>query len=168
MKPVASLGAVLLCLAPHTSLHAQAGDLQSLSWLAGCWLDAAQPGSGEMWMAPAGGTLLGVGRTVRAGATREFEFMQIRADADGRLVFIAQPSGQARTEFKLLSHSAQEVVFENLQHDFPQRVAYRLDTLETPAVLKPRIEGQRNGTARVLEFPALRRSACGATPTPAK
>ena len=35
-------------------------------------------GSGEQWMTPAGGTLLGISRTVAKGRTVAHEFMQIR------------------------------------------------------------------------------------------
>ena len=48
--------------------------VESLRWLAGCWSRTdAEAGSGEQWTAPAGGTMLGVSRTVRDGRTVEYE-----------------------------------------------------------------------------------------------
>jgi len=41
------------------------------------------------------------------------------------------------------------VVFENLQHDFPQRVGYKRDG----DALLAWIEGPRNGQTRRIEFP---------------
>jgi len=150
----------VLCLATHMPSTAQPNDLMRLSWLAGCWLPTTgESGSGETWMAPAAGTLLGMSRTVKGGRTVAHEFMQIRVGAAGGLVLIAEPSGQRRTEFALLTLSDTEVVFENLQHDFPHRVAYRLDP---PDTLRPRIEGLRNGQPRVVELAPLRRAPCGA------
>lgn len=158
--PVLALTATSLFLATTTSTMAQQDELMRLSWLAGCWMSTTgEAGSGETWTSPAGGTLLGISRTVKRGQTVAHEFMQIRANATGTLVLIAEPSGQRRTEFVLLSLSDTEVVFENLQHDFPHRVAYRL---EPPDLLRPRIEGQRNGQPRVLEFAPLRRLPCAA------
>ena len=108
-------------------------------------------------MAPAGGTMLGMSRTVKQGRTVEFEFMQIRTTDTGSLAFIAKPSGQDEATFPLLRLTDSEAAFENLQHDFPQRVIYRLDG----ATLRARIEGMRNGSIRAMEFP-MTRTACAA------
>jgi Domain of unknown function (DUF6265) len=141
----------------HAAAPAQAVELSRLQWLAGCWASATgEAGSGEVWMAPAGGSMLGVSRTVKGSKTVAHEFMQIRELADGRLAYIAEPSGQRRTEFPLKGLTDTEAVFENPTHDFPQRVAYKL---ESPDALRARIEGQRNGRERVIEFP-MRRTPC--------
>ena len=101
--------------------------IDSTAWLAGCWsADGKEAGSGEQWMAPAGGTMLGVSRVVRGDQTVAFEFMRIRARADGTLVFIAAPSGQREASFVLSRSEAGLLVFENPEHDFPQVVIYRL------------------------------------------
>ncbi len=148
---------LVLALAAPLPAMTQPADLNRLQWLAGCWASTtAEAGSGEAWMAPAGGSLLGVSRTVKGGRTVAHEFMQIRPLADGTLVFIAEPSGQRRTEFPLKGLGDNEVVFENPAHDFPQRVAYRF---EAPDTLRARIEGLRNGQLRVIEFP-MRRQSC--------
>lgn len=155
-RVLACLALVLAATAPPPAMS-QDADPNRLQWLAGCWASTtAEAGSGEVWMAPAGGTLLGVSRTVKGGRTVAHEFMQIRPLADGTLAFIAEPSGQRRTEFPVKSFTDTEVVFENPTHDFPQRVAYRF---EAPDTLRARIEGQRNGNLRVIEFP-MRRKPC--------
>lgn len=136
------------------ALRAEAADLSQLRWLGGCWKsETAEPGSLEQWLPLAGGTLLGVSRTVKQGKTVEFEFLQIRAIADGQLALIAMPSGQTTTTFPLLRIGDTEAVFENLKHDFPQRVIYRI---EAGTRLLARIEGIRGGSLRVVEFPMTR------------
>jgi hypothetical protein len=154
--------AALLGATLATSAFAQAADpLADVAWLAGCWAAAGgEAGSGEQWMAPAGGTMFGIGRTVRQQRTVAHEFMQIRVDADGRLAFVARPSGQREATFPAASVSATEVVFENPSHDFPQRVIYRRTGAETAL---GRIEGLRNGQPRAIDFP-LRRERCPAPP----
>lgn len=156
----------VLVLLWASGARAEVGNLAALAWLCGCWAaDGAEQGSGEHWMPLAGGTLLGVSRTVQQGRTVAHEFLQIRAGDDGRLVYIAEPSGQARTVFTIVRQSASEAVFENLMHDFPQRVAYRLDA---PTSLVARIEGLQGGQPKVIEFP-MRRVSCQPAPTePAK
>jgi hypothetical protein len=128
-------------------------DIGRLAWIAGCWVRARPDGQAEeQWMKPSGGTMLGMSRTVRAGKTTEFEFLQIR-DVDGALAYVAKPSGQAEATFPVKSLTEREVVFENLKHDFPHRVIYR-HTAEDG--LAARIEGEINGKARGVDFPFTR------------
>ena len=147
------------CLAlAAASASAASPGVESLAWLAGCWSRSdVDMGSGEQWTAPAGGTMLGVSRTVREGRTVEYEFVVIRQDLDGTPVYHAHPSGQASAEFRLARSGDREAVFENPAHDFPQRVGYRLAGDDT--TLTAWIEGLRNGATRRIEFP-MRRVSC--------
>jgi hypothetical protein len=89
---------------------------------------SSKPGADivEQWMKPAGGTMLGMSRTVVDGKTKEFEFLQIRASDTGEIQFIARPSGQPEATFRLTGGSDKEAIFANPEHDFPQKVIYRL------------------------------------------
>lgn len=153
----------LTALAPAL-VRADDTSLERLGWLAGCWAaEKGEAGSVEHWLPLAGGTMLGIGRTVRNGRTVEHEFMQIRLNAEGQPVFIAQPSRQKEATFVATSIGERAVTFENPAHDFPQRVIYRA---VGESGLAARIEGQRNGTTRGIDFP-MRRVACeAAKPAP--
>ena len=141
---------------------ATAGGIARLQWLAGCWAsERGEPGSGEQWTAPAGGTMLGTSRTIKGGRTIEYEFVVIRADDDGALAYVAHPSGQPMAAFALARLADREVTFENAAHDFPQRVGYRLDA--SGKTLLAWIEGTRDGRARRVEFPLVR-TPCDAAP----
>ncbi len=139
-----------------------AATLEGLAWLGGCWRrDGAETGSGEQWLPLAGGTLLGVNRHVRQGVTVGHEFMQIRRQADGSVAFIALPAGRTvETVFTLLPGPPMEATFENPEHDFPQRVIYRLGE---GGKLRARIEGHRAGAPAAVDF-AFTRAACDAQP----
>ncbi|NRF67034.1 hypothetical protein HLB44_08580 [Aquincola sp. S2] len=151
--------ALAFTLVAGLAVPARAQGIEQLAWLAGCWsAEGGEPGSGEQWMAPAGGTMFGIGRTIQRGRTVEYEFVQIKSGADGQLVYVATPSGQRETTFTLKSQSTHEVVFENSAHDFPQRVIYRL---LPDGRLAARIEGLRQGVLRGIDFP-MRRAACEA------
>lgn len=133
-----------------------APSLTKLAWLGGCWENRQTDRlREEQWMKPAGGSMIGMGRSVRQGKTVEYEFMQIR-EVEGSLVFIAKPSGQPETSFKLVTLSDTEVVFADPQHDFPQRLIYRL--LPDQSLLA-RIEGTLNGKQRAIDFP-FKRAQC--------
>jgi len=132
-------------------------DVTSLAWMAGCWsAEQGEAGTGEHWLRPAGGTMLGVSRTVKNGKTVAFEFMQLRHDAGGKLVLIALPSGQQQTTFTAVASERNSVTFENPSHDFPQKVIYRL---QPGGKLTARIEGMRGGKLRGIDFP-MQRAAC--------
>ena len=65
----------LILLTPFLSARADVADLR---WLAGCWSqDGREAGSVEQWTAPAGGTMLGMSRTVSGGKTVAFEHLRI-------------------------------------------------------------------------------------------
>jgi hypothetical protein len=151
----------LAVLAPTVGVAQEAGvtSISAVAWLAGCWsARKGDAGSGEQWLPPAGGTMFGVSRTVKDGKTVEFEFMQLRLNAEGKLVFIALPSGQKETTFVATASSENSVTFENPQHDFPQRVSYRL---QPDGRLIARVEGTRSGVLRGIEF-SFDRVACEA------
>lgn len=131
--------------------------IDQLSWMSGCWAsDGAEAGSGEQWMRPAGGEMLGMSRFVRGGKAVAFEFTRIFENETGSLTFFAAPSGQASHTFDLAILSASEVVFEDPEHDFPQRILYRL---VEPDRMLGRIEGVSKGEQRAVDFP-MTREAC--------
>ena len=127
-------------------------ELADFDGMAGCW-EHKEPGKGlfisEQWMSPAGTSILGMGRTVKNGKTVGFEFMRIEQNTDG-IFFVARPhENKVETAFKLKNSTQNEVVFENLEHDFPQRVIYKL--LGTKLV--GRIEGNQNSKLLRIDFP---------------
>lgn len=129
--------------------------INQLGWLAGHWrMEKGGRVADEHWMAPAGGVMLGMSRTIARGKVVEHEFIQIREGPGGVLFFIAQPSGQKEAAFQIVSLSATAAVFENPQHDFPQRISY---LLQPDGSLLAVIEGPgAEGKGRRVEFPYKR------------
>lgn len=129
--------------------------LNQLGWLAGRWrMEKGGRVVDEQWMAPAAGVMLGMSRTIARGKVVEHEFIQIREGPGGALYFIALPSGQKEAAFRIVSLSATEAVFENPQHDFPQKISYRLQSDGSLLVV---IEGPgKDGPTRRVEFPYRR------------
>lgn len=101
-----------------------AADVAALAWMGGCWSTGTAE---EQWMAPAGGLMVGMSRTVRDGRARGYEFLLMRV-VDGRVVYWAYPSGQSPTSFPATEVGADQVVFENAEHDFPQKIRYRRES----------------------------------------
>lgn len=131
--------------------------LTALDWLPGCWeAEGGEVGSGEMWMRAAGGSMFGLSRTIKGGKVVAHELMQLRLGPDGRLVFVARPSGQKEATFPLKSLQDRTAVFEDLGHDFPQRISYRPVGRDR---LLARIEGLQDGKLVGIDFP-MRRVRC--------
>lgn len=101
--------------------------IAELAWIAGNWQTAAGKRAqvDEHWSAPAGGSLLGMSRTIVGDKTVEFEYLRIEQRADA-IYYVAHPKARCPgTDFKLTRLSGQEAVFENPAHDFPKRIIYR-------------------------------------------
>ena len=80
--------------------------IERLAWLAGNWRqEKAGRLTDEQWMAPAGGVMLGMSRTVAKGKVLEHEFLQLRAGPGGELFYIAMPSRQKEAAFQAASAS---------------------------------------------------------------
>jgi len=134
-------------------------EIGDLNGMAGCWEhkdDSKKLLVSEQWMSPAGTSILGMGRTVKNGKTTGWEFMRIEQREDG-LYFVSRPKeNKEDTAFKLISSTLNEVVFENKEHDFPQRIIYKLQG----AKVTGRIEGNNNGKFLGIDFP-MDKVKCG-------
>lgn len=131
--------------------------IEQLDWISGCWvMDDGKERTEESWMKPAGKSLIGMSRTVAGGKTVHSESIQIR-EANGQIAYIvALGMGAKPTVFKLIKASDNEAVFENPEHDFPQRIIYRRESMEA---LFARIEGAEKGVNKAMEF-RYKRSKC--------
>jgi len=135
---------------------AQTTGAQRLGWLQGCWAQITPERTvEEQWMAPRAGSLLGMSRTLRGGKLTAYESVLLRERGE-RFEYVVSPSGQATTTFTSTTIGETSIVFENLQHDFPQRVAYE----RRGAALQAWIEGPMNGQMKRIEY-AYQRVACG-------
>jgi hypothetical protein len=143
----------MLALILAAQLAGPPATIDQMTWLQGCWIQTRPNGViEERWMGPGGGVMLGMGRTLRDGKLRDYEYTRI-VEADGSLAYMAEPSGQEKATFPLKSLTPDMAVFENPTHDFPQRVIYR--RLGADQIVG-RIEGQIGGQARSVDFPYKR------------
>jgi hypothetical protein len=131
--------------------------VEKLAWVAGHWTTERNGRTiEEHWMKPSGGTMIGMGRTSTGDKTVEFEFLRIVREGDD-IFYVAQPNGSPPSKFKLVKATENEVVFENPEHDFPQRILYR----RTGEALFARVEADVKGKIRGVDFP-YKRADCPA------
>jgi len=149
------IGPVLLLLATLATTGAErpANDMNMLSWLSGDWeLRNGETYTEEHWTAPLGGTMIGMGRTTARNKTVYFEHLRIESRADG-VYYVAQPQGQAPTEFRAIELDANHVVFSNPEHDFPKRIIYRKNA---DGSVTARVEGDVHSKEKSEEYPYRR------------
>jgi len=145
-----SIAALALALATTAGAQeaADPASIEDLNWMAGAWVQEADGvTTRETWLAPLGGAMGGVGQTNRPDGKTSFDFMSITTEAAG-LTFTARIEGQSPTPFVLKAGRAGEAMFENLAHDFPQRIIYR----PCGEDLCGRIEGVMDGQAQGFDW----------------
>jgi len=96
---------------------------RELDWMSGYWLACEGGETAESWIGAGRGTMLGV--NLSDGG---YEFLRVAENEDGGLSYYSMPGGRSPpTAFALASNTNQRAVFENLAHDFPQRIIYERD-----------------------------------------
>jgi len=129
---------------------AQPFKIEDLSWMSGDWETA--PGRAQIdehWTKVAGGSLIGMSRTVAGGKTVFFEYLRIEARG-AEIYYVAHPKARTPgTDFKLARLTPQEAVFANPAHDFPKRIIYRRNA---DGSLTARIEGDGTEKEKPQEF----------------
>lgn len=146
MRRLAIVAAIAALAGPASA--APIDDVQALGWLAGSWIQRSENLTvRETWLAPLDGAMSGASQTNRTGRKPSTEFMTITAEPAGA-TFTARVGSQPPTLFVLKSRGDDEATFENLAHDFPQRVIYRRCGQDLCA----RIEGVVNGKPQSQEW----------------
>jgi len=149
---------LLLIGGAAAAFGAEDPDLSKLAWMTGCWATPAdRPGLviDEHWSNPAGGNMLGYSRTFKGPRMVFFEFIRLEVKG-GEVVYTPRYGTSLKpVSFRMVKQGPSDVVFENPEHDFPQRILYRREG----DMLHAAIEGNDKGRPRREEFP-YRKVAC--------
>jgi hypothetical protein len=110
-------------------------------------------------MAPAGGTMLGMGRTIREGKLDDYELLLIRVK-DDRVDYEAHPMMQPTAIFTATAVTDTLLQFENPRHDFPKLIAYQ--RRGTDSLVARVAAGPAKGDHQIVF--SYHRVACGGPP----
>ncbi|MEA2239886.1 MAG: hypothetical protein QOC81_4610 [Thermoanaerobaculia bacterium] len=142
MQRPSLFAALLLCIA------GAAFSQPMPSWMAGTWTTEHEDvRMEEHWSRGDGLLMVGMHQDVARDGRKSFEFLRIER-RDGNLVYLAMPRARPETPFPVKSATATRIVFENPDHDFPQRIIYWRDG----AKLCARTEGTIKGKAESEEW----------------
>ena len=129
----------------------------SVDFMVGCWAEPGPEGSGlrEFFAPPAANMLTGLSQYWREGRIVDFEFHRIDGSPAGPEL-TPHPRGAASVRFRAVDIGEDRIVWENLDHDFPQRITYHRVAADT---LVARVEGGEGPAARSHEW-RMARVAC--------
>ncbi|HYC37410.1 MAG TPA: DUF6265 family protein [Usitatibacter sp.] len=145
--------ALLLFLVSVNALAQPAAKIETLDWMSGTWLsESARAKVAETWLGPGNGLMVAANLTTFGGGRRSFEFLRIAETPEG-LSYLASPGGRPPVEFKLKELGERRVVFENVAHDFPQRILYWREG----EALVARVEGKVKGEEKAEQWRFERR-----------
>ncbi|HBK46737.1 MAG TPA: hypothetical protein DDZ67_09960 [Xanthomonadaceae bacterium] len=103
--------------------------LQPLAWMLGSWQRTGLPEGDcgyERWH-PDGSGFAGVGARLKDGRLVFEERLRLEADSDGVFYVADVAENTHPVRFRLVAQAGHRAIFENPEHDFPKRIAYRLD-----------------------------------------
>ena len=122
---------------------------QNFDWLIGQWhYPAGDHLFSEKWEKNSAGMLKGEGYLIKDGDTIFTEKLSI-VQLSGISYYIAAPQGQAPVKFILTSDNEDKYIFENPQHDFPQKIEYRRTSDSTVIAT---VSGVENGVDKSTEY----------------
>ena len=105
----------------------------------------------EEWNKPCGDSMAGRSYKIKGSDTILLESVSIKTIGNN-IFYVPTVQDQNNRQpvfFKLISQSSNSFVFENKEHDFPQRIIYRFVNNDSVVA---RIEGIKNGVERHSEF----------------
>lgn len=147
-------------VAPRKKESHPSNKLSKISWLLGNWETQTESGSlREQWQSPSDSALQwqGISYIISFdGDTAFTESIRLSCDKD-KLTYAPVVTNQndgKEVPFSEKTFSDSLVVFENLNHDFPQRIIYK--RISDTSILAA-IEGVQNGQNRREEFAYSRR-----------
>lgn len=128
---------VLFLLGLLFPIRIPAQTLQDLSWMSGYWTETnGEHTAEELWSSPTDELMIGFHRDTFADRPAFFEYLRIE-QTDSSITYWASPQGKTPpTSFTLIRLYDQRAIFENLTHNFPQRIIYT----RTGNILTARIE----------------------------
>ena len=128
--------------------------IDNLKWIEGFWLDSTafsfktpKVSFMEKWKYYPD-SISGKGVSIKGNDTTITSALCIR-EVNGEIKYIARPLGEAMIPFSLIFMTDNEVVFENLVNDFPQRIRYIKTSKDSLQVI---ISGLRPEGERAVTF----------------
>jgi len=133
---------------------AETYSIENLKWIEGVWLDSTafsfrtpKVSFIEKWKYYPD-SISGKGVSIKENDTTITSALCIR-EVNGKIKYIARPAGEVMIPFSLIFMNDNEVIFENLVNDFPQKIRYLKTSKDSLQVI---ISGLRPEGERAVTF----------------
>jgi hypothetical protein len=144
---VNALNIIVLLVLFATNIFAQDDSIKKL--FPGKWkMDVENAEVYEEWQLVNENELIGISYSIEDGVKNINESLYLKKFAD-QWAYVAVPKNQNIALFALIEHSPQKLLFENMEHNFPQKISYEFhkDGRMTAA-----IQGEVSGETKRKEF----------------
>jgi len=141
---------------PTASGQQQYGLIEKINWLNGKWQNASPQGTAiEAWEKLNDSTMTGKSYFIKGTDTLPAESISIQQKGADLFYIptVMDQNGGKPVTFKLTSSVNDQWVFENPEHDFPQKITY---IRQPDGTLLAEISGQINGEQKSQKFPMTR------------
>ena len=131
--------------------------IKELAWLEGTWQNSTPDGLfTEQWTKESDSTFIAESTVTKGKDTLFYETIVLDQKGDSLHYIVTTPNqnNAKPVSFTLKSFTANSYVFENKQHDFPQRITY---TKVTNDSIVAEISGIQKGRPAVEQFPMKRK-----------
>ena len=127
----------------------ESNDIKSLKWMLGKWQSVTEEGTlYEEWKKLNDSTYVGHAFAISAEGDTTFSENAEITEMNGLITYSVTVNDDESTDFTLVD-SEGEAVFENVNHDFPQRIIYKKLSKDS---LYARIEGTVDGEEQFEEY----------------
>lgn len=139
---------IVFCILIVSCSNKESNDINELDWIIGKWTSTSGSESMTEYWRKEADVLIGEAWFISFDDTISTEQLKIITRGND-IFYIASPSDQMTTEFKLKQLNENEVLFENPDHDFPKKIYYKRISTDS---LYAKIEGLINEQPQVMEF----------------
>ncbi|MET0461668.1 MAG: DUF6265 family protein [Chitinophagaceae bacterium] len=149
---IRSILIVMLIIQTKNSI-AQSPSFTTLQWLVGKWVNQTPRGKMiEEWSVINDSTFKAHSYMLSATDSITLESVELRKEGTAAyyIPIVKGQNNEQPVKFKMTSFTSKELIFENPEHDFPQKITY---TLISPDSLLAEISGTVNGQSRSRRFP---------------
>ena len=140
---------IFLAAVVYLSNLSYSQDASILQLFPGKWkMESSKAEVYEEWIVSSETELIGKSFSIEGSEEFVSEILYLKKFGE-QWAYVAVPEGQNITLFAIVDYTPKKFVFENLEHDFPQRIIYEF---HKDGKLTAAIEGTVNGESKRKEF----------------
>jgi hypothetical protein len=167
VKQIVYFSIILVCIACNPMLPTQESaqktyiEIGKTNWLIGKWQTTWEVGVAyETWQKETDSSLAGISYGISGKDTVAFESVKLKQIGTALLYIptVKEQNNGMPVSFTLTSSGNNYLVFENLKHDYPQKISYQQISVDS---MVAEISGVMNGKNALQTFPFTRAKSNG-------